>query len=135
MDHPPGRSQELEAHDIPGAKHAPASVEFRRHPRFPLHADIRVHSHSAGLLTGYTVDISESGISAMLRLELPMGELVELEFELPYGPVAIRAMVRHRSAFRYGFQFVEPEPEGAIRATCSRLALLQGNEEDSAPNR
>jgi len=135
MDYPPGRSQELEADDQPGAKHSPGSVELRRHPRFPLRADIRVYSRNAGLLTGYTVDISESGISAMLKLELAIGELVDLEFTLPYGPVAIRAMVRHRTAFRYGFQFVEPEPEGAIKATCSRLALLQGNEEDSARSR
>lgn len=134
MDYPPGRSQELGADDQPGAKHSPGSVELRRHPRFPLHADIRVYSRSAGLLTGYTVDISESGISAMLKLELPIGDLVELEFELPSGPVAIRAMVRHRTAFRYGLQFVEPEPEGAIKATCSRLAILQGNDED-APSR
>ena len=125
----------MEADDQPGVKDSPGFVELRRHPRFPLHTDIRVYSRSAGLLTGYTVDISESGISAMLRLELPIGELVELEFELPSGPVAIRAMVRHKIAFRYGFQFVEPEPEGAIKATCSRLAVLQGNNDDSAPGR
>jgi len=134
MDYSPGRSQELDADDQSGARHSPGSVELRRHPRFPLHADIRVYSRSAGLLTGYTVDISESGVSAMLRLELPIGELVELEFELPSGPVAIRAMVRHRTAFRYGFQFVEPEPEGVIKATCSRLGATQGNDED-APSR
>jgi hypothetical protein len=135
MDCSPGRSQELEADDQPEAKDSACFVELRRHPRFPLHAEVRVYSRSAGLLTGYTVDISDSGISAMLRLDLPIGELVDLEFELPSGPVAIRAMVRHRTAFRYGFQFVEPEPQGAIKVTCSRLALLQRNEEDSAPSR
>jgi hypothetical protein len=135
MDCPPGRSQELEGHDQPGAKQSHSFVELRRHPRFPLHTDIRVYSRSAGLLTGYTVDISESGISAMLKLELSVGELVELEFELPSGPVAIRALVRHKIAFRYGFQFVEPEPQGAIKATCSRLAGLPGNDQDSAPSR
>ena len=71
----------------------------------------------------------------MLKLELSVGELVQLEFELPSGPVAIRALVRHKTAFCYGFQFVEPDPQGAIKAACSRLAVLQGTDEDSAPNR
>ena len=122
----------MEGHAQPGTKQSSVFAESRRHPRFKLQTDIRVYSRSAGLLTGSTVDISESGISAMLKLELPVGELVELEFELPSGPVAIRAMVRHKSAFRYGFQFVEPEPQGAIKATCSRLAVLPDSDQDSA---
>jgi hypothetical protein len=127
------RSQELEADNQPEMKQSPVPTELRRHPRFKLNTDIHVYSRSAGLLTGHTIDISESGISAMLKLELSEGELVQLEFELPSGQVAIRALVRHRMAFRYGFQFVEPDPEGAIKVTCSRLAALQSNDEHSAP--
>jgi hypothetical protein len=130
MDCPTGRSQELEAPNQPGTKQSPVFAESRRHPRFKLQTDIRVYSRSAGLLKGSTVDISESGISAMLKLELSVGELVQLEFELPSGPVAIRALVRHKTAFCYGFQFVEPDPQGAIKATCSRLAVLPGNDQD-----
>ena len=127
------RSQELEADHQPGLKESRVPIELRRHPRFQLKTDIHVYSRSAGLLTGHTIDISESGISAMLTLELSVGELVQLEFELPSGQVAIRALVRHRTAFRYGFQFVEPDPEGTIKITCSRLAALQNNGQDSAP--
>ena len=58
-------------------------------------------------MKGHTVDISESGISALLILELPLGEVVELAFSLPLGPVKIYAMVRQKNAFRYGFQFME----------------------------
>jgi hypothetical protein len=130
MDGPTGRSQELEAHNRPGTQQSPVLPELRRHPRFKLQTDIRVYSRSVGLLTGSTVDISESGISAMLKLELPVGEVVQVEFELPSGPVAIRALVRHKTAFCYGFQFVEPDPQGAIKATCSRLAVLPGNDQD-----
>ena len=125
----------MDAHDQPGTKQPPLFVELRRHPRFKLQTSIHVYSRSAGLLTGATIDISESGISAMLKLELSVGEVVQLEFELPSGPVAIRALVRHKTAFQYGFQFVEPEPQGAIKATCSRLALLPGNDQDSALGR
>ncbi len=76
------------------------------------------------MLKGHTVDISESGISAMLRIEVPLGELVELEFALPFGQVRTYAMVRQRNAFRYGFQFVGSEgTKEIIRASCADLAV------------
>ena len=44
--------------------------------------------------------MSESEISAQLKLEVSVGEVFELEFELPSAPVAIRAVVRCKTAFR-----------------------------------
>ena len=62
----------------------------------------------------------------MLRLEVPLGEVVELTFTLPFGPVKIYAMVRQRSAFRYGFQFMESNfLEQIIGPTCRQLAVEQ----------
>jgi hypothetical protein len=101
-------------------------VEKRRQPRFNLKTSISVTSRSCGLLRGETVDISESGISAMLKIEVPLEELVELEFTLPFGEVVIYAMVRQRRAFRYGFQFVQSAIEKKIiQATCRQLAVEQ----------
>ena len=78
------------------------------------------------VVRGKTVDISESGISAMLRVEVPLGEVVRLEFKLPQGEVDVHAMVRQRSAFRYGFQFVESESaKEVVLRTCRQLALEQ----------
>jgi hypothetical protein len=75
---------------------------------------------------GRTVDISESGIAAMLTLEAPVGEILELEFTLPSGPVAIHAMVRQKNAFRYGFEFVDTDSlHEVIRRTCRDLAVDQ----------
>jgi hypothetical protein len=88
--------------------------------------DISVKSKTCGMLKGHTVDISESGISAMLRIEVPLGEVVELDFTLPFGPVTIYALVRQRSAFRYGFQFVESNfVQEVITPTCRQLAVEQ----------
>ena len=53
------------------------------------------------MLKGHTVDISESGISALLKIEVPLGELVQLEFALPFGQVRTYAMVRQQNAFRF----------------------------------
>ena len=122
----------MEVHNQPEKNPSPVVFETRHHPRFPLQVEIHVHSRSAGRLQGHTLDISETGVCAMLILELPVGEVVELEFELPSGSVAIRALVRHKTAFCYGFQFVEPEPQGVIKAACSQLAAEGGNDQDSA---
>ncbi len=98
----------------------------RIQPRFKLAVDIRIDSRTCGVLKGQTVDISESGISALLRTEVPLGELVDLDFTLPFGPVRVYAVVRQRSAFRYGFQFVEsPAAHEVIQATCRSLGIEQ----------
>jgi PilZ domain len=101
-------------------------ADARREPRLRLDVDIRVDSRAAGVVKGRTVDISESGIAAMLKLEIPLGEFVELQFTLPFGPVTVYATVRQRNAFRYGFQFVGSYSEHTmIQATCRHLKVKQ----------
>ena len=101
-------------------------VDNRRQPRFKLEVKITINSRTCGLLQGQTLDISESGISAMLRIEVPLGELVELEFTLPFGHVVLYALVRQKRAFRYGFQFVGLDSaKEIIQATCRQLAVEQ----------
>ena len=101
-------------------------MDARRHPRFKLEVDICVYPRNADVIRGHTVDISESGISAMLRVEVPLGEVVRLAFTLPSGDVELHAMVRQRNAFRYGFQFVEASSlQDVIGQTCRQLALEQ----------
>lgn len=63
------------------------------------------------MVIGRAVDISEAGLAAMLRIEFPVEQVVRLEFKLPLVSVSIRALVRQRNAFRYGFQFVEPDSD------------------------
>lgn len=72
------------------------------------------------------MDLSESGVAALLRDEVPLGEVVRLEFTLPLGHVEVHALVCQRSAFRFGFQFVEAaSPEDVIGQTCRQLAVEQ----------
>jgi len=103
-------------------------VEARRHPRYQLEKDIRIYPRNATVVRGHTVDISESGVSAMLRVEVPVGEVVRLEFSLPTGDVDVHALVRQRSAFRYGFQFVEASSaQDVIGRACRQLAVEQAS--------
>lgn len=101
-------------------------IDRRYQPRFKIEVEISVHSKSCGLIKGHTVDLSESGISALLPLELPLDELVELDFTLPFGRAVIYAVVRQRSAFRYGFQFAESNfIKDIVHPTCRVLAMQQ----------
>ena len=117
-----GRRMELENEF--GFDRSQASLDARRHPRYKLEKDIRVYPRNCPVVYGHTVDISESGISAMLRVEVPVGEVVRLEFSLPFGTVDVHAMVQQRSAFRYGFQFIEASSaKDVIGRTCRQLAV------------
>jgi len=84
-------------------------IDARKRPRFTLDVDVKIYPRDSSRVTGRTVVISEQGLAVMLKIEIPLGQVVRLEFELPLGVVSIRALVRQRNAFRYGFQFVEPD--------------------------
>ncbi len=110
-------------------------MDARRHPRYGLEVAIRVYPRNASVVRGHTVDISESGISAMLRVEIPVGEIVRLEFDLPDGPVEAHAMVRQRNAFRYGLQFVESgSVHVAITRMCGQLAMKESLRDSKLDN-
>ena len=79
----------------------------RRHQRIEMEVEVIVHTDSA-LLPGRTQDISESGMSAILPVELCEGQEVELQIRLPRAAETTRAIVRHRNVYRHGFEFVQP---------------------------
>jgi hypothetical protein len=81
--------------------------ENRRHQRIEMEVEVIVRTDSA-VLPGRTHDISESGMSAILPVELHEGEEVELQIRLPRATETTRAVVRHRNVFRHGFEFVQP---------------------------
>jgi len=101
----------LESGKQSGASQTERLVDARQHSRFKLHVDVKIYSRISSVLTGRTLDISEAGLAAMLQIEVPLDQVVRLEFKLPLGGVSIRALVRQRNAFRYGFQFVEPDSD------------------------
>jgi PilZ domain len=79
----------------------------RRHQRLELEVELTVRT-DGGVFPGRTHDISESGMSAVLPVELREGEEVELQIRLPRATETIGAIVRHRNVFRHGFEFVLP---------------------------
>lgn len=109
------------------AADSPADLIDRRgQPRFKLEVEIKIHSKSCGTVKGQTVDLSDSGISAIVALELPLSELVELDFTLPFGRVTTYAVTRQRNAFRYGFQFTESNYiDEIVHPTCRMLQMQE----------
>lgn len=86
-----------------------AESEARRFPRFALDVDVNIYSQKDGLAPGRTVDISESGISTVVPIELLIGETVKMEIRFPLESATVTALVRSRNVLRYGFEFKQPE--------------------------
>ncbi len=82
-----------------------------------------IHSQRSGVIVGRTVDICESGFAAMLKTEVAVHEVVKVEFKHAVGFVSVFAIVRHRTAFRYGFEFLEKSPIKPIADICQQLRL------------
>lgn len=74
--------------------------------RHHLDAEVTVRTDN-GSLPGRAIDISASGMAVILPVELPIETTVEVEIRLPAVPVTTRAIVRNRSVFRHGLEFVQ----------------------------
>jgi hypothetical protein len=90
---------------------SPQDRRRRRHQRYP--ADFRVMvSHLLEnyyqKLEGHCRDLSEAGIGILLAAELNRGEVTGLSFSLPGSDRRweMRAVVRYRSGYQYGFEFL-----------------------------
>jgi hypothetical protein len=110
----------LEPENQFGAGQTENLIDARKYPRFKLDTDVKIYPRTSSRVMGRTVDISEAGLAAMLTIEIPLDLVVRLEFTVPLGLVSVRALVRQRNAFRYGFQFVEPgsDAQELIRRFC-----------------
>ncbi|MBZ5681610.1 MAG: PilZ domain-containing protein [Acidobacteriia bacterium] len=64
-------------------------------------------------LDAHCKDLSEAGIGMLVAAELPLGEVASLSFSLPGSPAPweVRAVLRHRRGYHYGFEFLSLNPE------------------------
>ena len=84
---------------------------LRRHPRHRSSFPVLVTLFAGGAyqnLNGHSKDLSEAGIGVLLAAELACGEVVSLKFSLPGSrePWELRAVLRHRRGYHYGFEFL-----------------------------
>jgi len=91
-------------------KHAPDRLR-RRHARYRCEFPVVVNLLSGKeqqRLNAHCRDVSEAGIGVLLAEELPLGEVATLTFSLPgvHQPWDVRAVLRHRRGYHYGFEFL-----------------------------
>lgn len=83
----------------------------RRHSRYRSNFAVGVTLFADGQyhrLDAHCKDLSQAGIGLLLAAELTPGEVVSLNFSLPASaqPWEIRAVLRHRRGYHYGFEFL-----------------------------
>ena len=79
----------------------------RRHVRYRFSAPITVEPNGRSAIRGMSLEISESGMSALIGDVLVVGDTVRLE---PVVDSRVSALVRRQSGKIYGFEFLNLTP-------------------------
>jgi hypothetical protein len=80
------------------------AIDRRRHPRYRFAAPISVRTSESMVIEGMTLEISESGLSAVLSSPVKIGDSVQLE---PIASGTVTARVRYNVGKVYGFEFLQ----------------------------
>ncbi len=105
------------------------SPERRRSERYDIDTELtaRLSPNGPEVMRGYASDISIHGIAGVFVTCWDIGTHVWLEFCLPVctATMQIQAVVRDRSEYRYGFEFVNLSGRERllVQRTCRVLAL------------
>lgn len=103
----------------------------RRYPRYEFETDLTatmLGMEGSETSRGCSLNINEAGIAGLFATEWDVGASVNLQFSVPFAsaPVRVRAVVRNRTSYQYGFEFVDltPEHSKTINRTCRMLGLF-----------
>lgn len=111
------------AYSLSGWKPAYAGVQRHRRVLFSIPITLRHLEHGGVRASrGISLDLSESGIGALVEGGLQVGDAVEIDLQLPDRQLSAVAIVRHTSTIRSGFEFF-----GLTADERSHLAAIVGN--------
>jgi hypothetical protein len=108
----------MQVHTPPASKSRYTDRAVQRHPRTLFSVPFTFHHFSAGgvrTFHGITLDISQSGVGALVERVLPVGDAVQLDLKLPERQLSALAIVRHSSNLCSGFEFVGLTPEERLQ--------------------
>lgn len=103
----------------------------RRSARYRLDISLvaRPANDRGRTIHGRVVDLSRGGLSALIAADLQLGEVIDLQFQLPYAAthVQLKAAIRRRESYQYSLEFVNvvASDQDKINRTCAALSLLQ----------
>lgn len=93
-----------------GAQFIPSGPLLRRWQRWRLDIPLRIiiHKEKTTIVNGRGSDISEGGILVFAGVELKDGDEIFVEFTPPYSsePLRVRGVVRNRTGYKYGVEFL-----------------------------
>jgi|SRR5580698_8198680 hypothetical protein len=103
-----------------------AGADRRRHTRYRLAIPIVIYRENTAEIAGMTLEISESGLSALLANPLRENETVHIG---PIGGGKVSARVRHCVGRVHGFEFVDLPAEqiSKIKEQCQSLPRYLAN--------
>lgn len=87
-------------------------LERRRHARYRFSEPVTVGRPDGMHLDGMSVEISESGMSAIIKGSLRPGDVVQMQ---PVAGAIISALVRHKLGMLYGFEFLGLDNQQAAK--------------------
>ena len=94
-------------------KRAAKAVDRRKRRCARYRADFRLsvnylHGDHYQTVEGHSRNLSEAGIGMLLAAELSIGDVAALGLCLPElaSPLELRAVVRYRHGYQYGFEFL-----------------------------
>jgi len=103
----------------------------RRYPRYEFETDLTATmfgTEGSETSRGCSLNINQAGIAGLFATEWDLGASVNLQFSVPFTstPVRVRAVVRNRTSYQYGFEFIDltPEHTNTINRTCRMLGLF-----------
>ena len=101
-------------------------------PRYPVTVPVDVTVLRCGIpegIPGRSLDVSETGLAAMLAGELRPGNSVGVELRLPgvVAPLRAKAIVRHQAQLRCGLEFVglSLEQQTLVRRWAERMTEVR----------
>jgi hypothetical protein len=85
----------------------PSYDEVRRHERIPINVLVRLFLGEGKVTSGRAYDIAEGGMYIYVPLDLTVGTLMNISFQLPYSRIVfgIQTIVRNSNGFHYGVEF------------------------------
>lgn len=89
--------------DLATSQASVAIADRRRHPRYRWIMPVYVSLGSRSLVRGITIEMSESGMSALMSESLKVGELVKIE---PIAGSKVSGIVRRQNGKICGFEFL-----------------------------
>jgi hypothetical protein len=102
-------------------------LHTRRFRRYKLDVPVRLvvqTEDKVRIIDGRGNELNEGGLAVQAGVELSLEEQIEVEFTSPYsGPIRARAIVRNRTGYRYGLEFMTESPEDCERVMDIRVAL------------